>query len=456
MGGDQKTVIWSVRRRGPLATRLDLRNKAVDARPFKKDYVSNEELDIDGVMHGYKHGLIHKDRIPPGVMSDLKGAYPEYFGEQPGHVRDDPLECVHHVDPAGKDLYEELRRSKEGLAPNPKDAGALARVGYWDLRLEHYVAAILSYERVLTADPGNGAALTNKGVSLARIGHHKEAVRCYDTVLGADPGNPIALRNRAASLAALGMYEESAGAYRSALGAVPGHGRMLCCLGSLLARLGRHGEALDAYSRIAGGVEDVVVHANRAASYAAIGDYAGAEGSYAMALASDPDDKAALAGTAALRAARGRYDEALGIYDMVCQTGPSHFAALAGRAAVLAILGRHEEALESYGAALRRSPGQRQALAGMAASLAEAGRREEALSAYDKALGPAPRRLLTYGRHEGAMMRPEAGISRFAGRSDIMAGRGATLSDGAGPTESVEAGAMAVGSRVHAIIMYEV
>ncbi|CAI9831762.1 hypothetical protein IBTHAUMO2_410009 [Nitrosopumilaceae archaeon] len=380
-----------------MTTRLDLKNKVVDARPFKMDHVGDDRMNIRQLMCAYKYGGLHMDRMPPGVMADLAGAYPEHFGGDRTPVHEDPLECSPHAGlggPKDRDGHEEaLRACERTLKSDPKDIDALGGRGYSSLKIGWYLITIRSYEVIIRADPANAEARTNKGVALARIGHHREALASYDLALGSDPSNPAALRNRAATLAVLGRYEEAADSYRRVLGVAPGHLRSSSCLAAILARLGRYGEALEIYD----GMPGARIH--RAAVLAMLGRHGEAEAAYNDMPAGDPD---ALSGMAALRALQGRRKESLDILDGVLRADPEHPAALAAKGAVLAGSGRRAEAAGCYDMAFRSDPESPSLLAARYDMLGGGAAPED--------MRDLEERLARQGRHEEAVTRHGARI----------------------------------------------
>ncbi|MGY0232074.1 tetratricopeptide repeat protein [Longispora urticae] len=183
--------------------------------------------------------------------------------------------------------------------------------------------ALAAYAEARRLSPTFGEVYYNRADVLMGLGEWEAAVADLGYLLELDPGYLDAYVNRAGALAALGRPDEARADADSGLAIDPDNPYLHCLLGDLHAEEGRAAEA---------------------------------EGSYAVALRSDPGLAPAWAGRAALAYAAGDLTAAAGYLDRALEEGEDA-ALLYNRATIRRELGRVAEALADLDRALELAPG---------------------------------------------------------------------------------------------------
>lgn len=193
----------------------ELREKMVDVRPFKRDFVKPDEASIAAIRFGFRYGAWDRERIPAEVMDDLRRAYPR-----------------------------PPRHSKKILAKLFE--------GHMLARLERYGDAIKCYDDAIKTEPGDTAALYGKGDALFASGNRDGAIECYNKAVDADPDHPEKFYDRCEKLLDEGMVDEALEGYDRAIDIDPTSADALCGKGDALARKRMYDDAIKWYDEALG------------------------------------------------------------------------------------------------------------------------------------------------------------------------------------------------------------
>ncbi len=206
-------------------------------------------------------------------------------------------------------LAESLCR--DALVLQPDDAAAWLFLGI-ALRQRDPIAAHAALARALELDPRHSDARFHLGNLYRGQRRFAEAIAAYETVLAVAPAHPAVLNNLGLALEAVGEPERALAAYRAAIAAQPGHRQSLGNLAHLLCRRRRYPQAASLCQEYLRRFPDAdaTVWVDLGICRHHAGDYAGAEESYAHALALAPGDALILTNLGSLFIDREDYERA--------------------------------------------------------------------------------------------------------------------------------------------------
>jgi tetratricopeptide (TPR) repeat protein len=291
---------------------------------------------------------------------------------------------------------------REALALDPTHAKALHYFGVLQhQRGDHGFAAELMSE-ALKLDRTDAACWSNRGLVAAALGHREEAMICYDQALQLQPDFADARNNFGVALQAQGSLEVAIEQYRLALAANPSLLDAHLNLGTALNKLGRYDEALACYQHAlaldphsaeahfnAGNAhnahnaqgnhaaaiasferalalrgEYAEAHINLGSLIGKLGDYAGAESQYrlAVALKPNPTNLVCLGGSLG---AQGRLEEE-GFYRHALALDPNYVDAHQGLAWLLLKRGDYKQGWAEFAKRWRKSDYEAIAVPGVA------------------------------------------------------------------------------------------
>ncbi|MCL1471404.1 tetratricopeptide repeat protein [Argonema antarcticum] len=183
------------------------------------------------------------------------------------------------------------------------------------------LAAIASYDKVLSIKPKFHDAWYNRGVALKDLGRYEEAILSYDRALELQPDSSETWNNRGAALRSLGRVEEAIASYDRALELKEDRHKNWYNRGIALFNLGRIEDAIASYDKALQLQPDFhQAWNNRGNAFMKLGRFAEAIANYDKALEIKPDKAeawnnrgTALFNSSHLEEAISSYDKALSI-----------------------------------------------------------------------------------------------------------------------------------------------
>jgi tetratricopeptide (TPR) repeat protein len=225
------------------------------------------------------------------------------------------------------------------------------------------VAAIATYNRVLTFDPRQFDALHYLGVALAQSGRCQEALVPLAKALEHQPNSAVARNHYGNALAGLGRHEEAIESYKRASQCNGELADSHYNCGVAWMALGRQEAALECYSKaIALDPHYAQAHNNLGSILAELGEPAEALLAYQRAIDAKPLFADPLINRSNLLRRLHRCEEAVECADLAIQCAPKSADAHNARGAALADMGMYAQALENYERAIAIHPSHAEAL----------------------------------------------------------------------------------------------
>lgn len=243
------------------------------------------------------------------------------------------------------------------LEIRPDHAGVWNDRGIMLRTLEHFDAALESYDKAIALLPGYWEAHYNKAATFDLLSRRDEALTSYDRALELKPDFATGWNNRGSVLLALGRAADAAQSYDRAIAISPSYAEALGNRAAALTQLGRHAEALisaDAAIHLQAGV--ATFHDHRGTALAHLHRPAEALSSYDQAIALRPDFSGACSNRAPVLLTLQRPEEALASCDRALAFDLASAEACNNRGAALTELGRFAEALASFERAITLKP----------------------------------------------------------------------------------------------------
>lgn len=237
-----------------------------------------------------------------------------------------------------------------------KRVGELIRAAAEELDSENFSEALALYQEAVIVRKNDADLWNNLGYCFLCLGDYRNAVTALKRARKFEPRSSEILTNLALACQLAGQNGEAAWYFEQLTRLKPG---------------------------------DPQVHANLAACYTMIGDYAAALNSQVKAYTLDPclSNKTALA---ACLAHNGRYPEALDYFEAAYLENPDDLDNLTNLAVFLENLGKFREAAKLYQKARLLAPNDAEILYGLATCLYRTNQLEQACRAVDDLLHHRP------------------------------------------------------------------
>jgi len=237
-----------------------------------------------------------------------------------------------------------------------KRVGELIRTAAEELDSENFSEALALYQEAVIVRKNDADLWNNLGYCFLCLGDYRNAVTALKRARKFEPRSSEILTNLALACQLAGQNGEAAWYFEQLTRLKPG---------------------------------DPQVHANLAACYTMIGDYAAALNSQVKAYTLDPclSNKTALA---ACLAHNGRYPEALDYFEAAYLENPDDLDNLTNLAVFLENLGKFREAAKLYQKARLLAPNDAEILYGLATCLYRTNQLEQACRAVDDLLHHRP------------------------------------------------------------------
>ncbi|HZI84576.1 MAG TPA: tetratricopeptide repeat protein, partial [Casimicrobiaceae bacterium] len=227
------------------------------------------------------------------------------------------------------DAKEAEAQCRAALAADPGEIGAWVLLGIV-LRRRDCAAARAALAAAIERAPRDPDAWFHLGNLERESGRFPEAIAAYENALGSAPANPSLQNNLGLALDAAGQHGRAEAAYRAALTRAPGHRQSLGNLVHLLCRLRRYPEALALCEEFLRRFPDAgaTPWVDRGVCLHHVGDYSGAEASFARALELSPDDPIVLTNLGSVLVEREDAGHADAMLTRAVELDPSNVYAL--------------------------------------------------------------------------------------------------------------------------------
>jgi tetratricopeptide (TPR) repeat protein len=263
------------------------------------------------------------------------------------------------------------------------DPYSFLRAGMANERTGDHAGAERAYRRGLELAPKNPEILNALGWTLFQDGRPEAAIVEYERAVTADPKHAKAHNNLALALVELGRLSEAASHFKASLEVEP-RAEIFSDYGFTMERMGKPKEAVQAYVKaLELDPSSASAHFNMAVVFVRAGKFPEAEAHYRKALAGKPSAEAHN-GLGYALSRQARTDEALQEFRAAIAADPSYVPAYNNLGEGLASAGKFEEAEEAYekSLALKTSPAVYNALGVVQSRL---GKTEEAEQQFAKA-----------------------------------------------------------------------
>lgn len=299
---------------------------------------------------------------------------------------------------------------------------------------EHYLEALVAYERALQLDPNYTDAYDARGDAFICLNRYQEALAAFEKAIQLDPTCIHAYEGKGNVLYNLNRYQEALGAYERAIQLDSNSSSACIGKGDALFYLRRYQDALLAYQRtiqldpgyaaahvgkswtlwnlkrygeaLTAAEQAVRLEPTFAAAYIGKGNalfklkrYQDALDAHeqAIELGSDPADLVyAYDGKGQALWRLRRLEEALQAFDRALELNPNYASSYNGRGNVLYDLRRYREALQAYERALQLNPQYVKAFNNRGVTLYELRHYEDALTAHDQAIALQPTKAISH------------------------------------------------------------
>ena len=222
-------------------------------------------------------------------------------------------------------------------------------------RAVDYRSPVAMWSSVVAVAPHNGRAQGSLGVALVVAGRPAEAVAAFERALA--QGAPIDHAVLGRAYLDLGQPGKAIESFETALGMFDYRsGMLLLDLGRAYAAHGDRARALEHYRRAAELEPTPPILATLGEALAEAGDAAGAQASFARALASGEESAGLHFSLAQTLRLQGKLEAAVLEYEAALRLEPLHQDAHTNLGATLSMLGRRAEALEHFAQALSIAP----------------------------------------------------------------------------------------------------
>ena len=316
-----------------------------------------------------------------------------------------------------QDKRAEARECAEkAIAVNSNNIEALLVLASCQARDEDFMAALVTYDKILALDPGIVEIHNNRGMALQCLDRHADALDSYNRALALNPDFGDAYLNRGNALRHLARYDEALAAYDRVLATSPDLAEAWIGRGNTYRDLNRPDDGLAAYDR-ALALSDDSAHGwlGRGNALSQLKRFEEALLAYERAVVLKPDFWEAWLGCGNARCELKDHDQALAAFDKALALRPNLAAAWLGRGNVFHDRKSFVDALRAYDQALALDPGIAGAWTGRGDALRILKRTPEAIAAYRQSLkhGGDAETINFYLAGLGAEPSPAASPGRF-------------------------------------------
>ena len=258
-------------------------------------------------------------------------------------------------------------------------------------KLNHYDAAINSYQMALNIKPDYTDAYINMGSVFKNNNQLNKAYECYQKVLKIKPGDPEAYYNMGNTLQAKGKLDAAIECYRKALNTDPNYVEAYNNMGTTLVNKGELGLAIDNYKKA------LVINPNDAELYYNVGNALQNKGDptnaiiyYQKAICNEPEYANAYNNLAITLKNIGDLDAAIECYEKLIKIKPKDANAYYNMGISLRKKGELATAIKCYKKALKLKPDYAEAYNNMGAALLDMFEFNQAIEYLQKALKIKP------------------------------------------------------------------
>jgi tetratricopeptide (TPR) repeat protein/tRNA A-37 threonylcarbamoyl transferase component Bud32 len=320
------------------------------------------------------------------------------------------------------------------MLPSQKTKEQWLKEGHTLHDSEHYLEALVAYERALQLDPNYTDAYDARGDAFICLNRYQEALAAFEKTIQLDPTYAHAYEGKGNILYNLKRYQEALVAYERAIRLDSNSSSAYFGKGDTLFYLRRYQEALLAFQRtIQLDPSYFPAHIGKCWTLWYLKRYDEALAAAEQALRLEPTLAAAYIGKGIALFKLKRYQEALDAHEQAIKLGsdladlvyaydgkgqalwklrrlegalqafdralelnPNHASSHNGRGNILYDLRRYREALQAYEHALQLHPQFVKAYNNKGAALYELRRYEDALTAYDQAIALQPGKAISH------------------------------------------------------------
>jgi predicted O-linked N-acetylglucosamine transferase (SPINDLY family) len=291
-----------------------------------------------------------------GRIEAARDHYQEALRWQPRHAR--ALRLLGVIAARSDDLPRALELLRSSIQIDPLSAAAHVELGNALFQLEHYEAAIASYDlAVALRSELQAEAYFNRGNALRALSQHGAAVASYDQAIAARADHSYAYFNRGLSLAEIGRHDAAIASMDAAIAINPDQAELHFGRGNLCCDSGRYLEAIASYDRaVALQPDSAEIWSNRGNALASLRQFQAAIASFDRALALKPDSAEACNNRGNALRDLNHYQAAIASYDLAIALRPGYAEAYNNRGNALSELKLYEAAIASYDAAIAIRP----------------------------------------------------------------------------------------------------